>query len=360
MCADELAGGGGATNSTPRLRAHSTGASLHAQLQPPHQVLGGAKRAVSAANALEIAAGTAELPSEAFTSSQCPIRSLPNPTAAAQTSSAPPKPKQKLSAFGEAQLMGLLRKRAFSCTILGGRQTGKRTIVKCFVKLSNEFKLAANEYKKEQMLSKLVECSERLQELASAAAAAADEDELAATRRQSRQTRLNSFLNLGSVVGGGGSALKSRLMSLSSPSGSAVKRRLHSCAGLGSVSATATALAAGPRFAETALRGAAATTAGSAAPPATGEQQRRHTTTLQLEQVGGGGGGGRNEPLQVGVAGLGRLPRALANRQTANFLSVADSNQTSLVCGVGNKSDTSVNYTAAAAASGSEAAAAAV
>lgn len=63
--------------------------------------------------------------------------------------------------------MNLLKKNSFTCMLVGARQTGKRSIVKCFVKLLNEFKLALDEYRKEKMLTKLIDCSERLQALSS-------------------------------------------------------------------------------------------------------------------------------------------------------------------------------------------------
>lgn len=65
----------------------------------------------------------------------------------------------------EAQTIELLAKTCFTCTLVGDRQSGKRTIVKCFIKLLNEFKLASQEYRREKMLAKLLDCSERLQTL---------------------------------------------------------------------------------------------------------------------------------------------------------------------------------------------------
>lgn len=61
--------------------------------------------------------------------------------------------------------MSLLKKSSFCCMLVGARQTGKKSIVKCFVKLLNEFKLALEEYRKEKMLTRLMDCSERLQAL---------------------------------------------------------------------------------------------------------------------------------------------------------------------------------------------------
>lgn len=67
----------------------------------------------------------------------------------------------------EEETLRLLEKSCFVCSLVGSRQTGKRTIVKCFVKLLNEFKLVAGEYKKEKILTKLMDCAERIQKLQS-------------------------------------------------------------------------------------------------------------------------------------------------------------------------------------------------
>jgi hypothetical protein len=118
------------------------------------------------------------------------------------------------------QALAVLRKNSFACTILGARQTGKRSIVICFVKLLNEFKLAADEYKKEKMLTKLVKCSEKLQELASRKEQELEEEEEQQRRqRQRRTSRLNSWLPRGDTV--------KNLLNLSPVS----KKRLHSVAG---------------------------------------------------------------------------------------------------------------------------------
>lgn len=121
--------------------------------------------------------------------------------------------------------ISMLRRNSFNCTVLGARQTGKRTIVICFVKLLNEFKLAADEYKKEKMLSKLVECSERLQEITSKQEEQEqqlldEQKRLEQQPRQRRTSRLNSWLP-------GGERVKN-LLNLA-PAG---KRRLHSVANL--------------------------------------------------------------------------------------------------------------------------------
>lgn len=62
-------------------------------------------------------------------------------------------------------IMRMLKKNSFTCMLVGSRQSGKRSIVKCFVKLLNEFRLAVKEYRREKMLTRLMDCSERLQEL---------------------------------------------------------------------------------------------------------------------------------------------------------------------------------------------------
>lgn len=64
----------------------------------------------------------------------------------------------------QKELMELLKKSSFTCLLIGARQSGKRTIVKCFVKLLNEFMLAVDEYRKERSLAKLIDCTDRLQQ----------------------------------------------------------------------------------------------------------------------------------------------------------------------------------------------------
>jgi len=78
----------------------------------------------------------------------------------------PAEPQRKAEEAASCRHELQLKKAAFNCMLLGTRQTGKKTLVKCFVKLLDEFKLASDEFKREKMLSKLVECSERIHELA--------------------------------------------------------------------------------------------------------------------------------------------------------------------------------------------------
>lgn len=118
--------------------------------------------------------------------------------------------------YVEQHALELLRKSSFTCMVIGARQTGKRTIVKCFVKLLNEFKLAAAEYKKEKMLTKLVGFSERLQEIQQQRQESIDEQE----RQSGQRSRLNSWL---------GGTTVNRLLNLTVP---ANKQRLHSVSGL--------------------------------------------------------------------------------------------------------------------------------
>ena len=131
-----------------------------------------------------------------------------------------------------------LRRNSFNCMLVGSRQTGKRTIVECFVKLLAEFQLASSEFKREKMLSKLVECSGRIQELAERQQQAEQQAELEQEERESRarrrrlsgigghaafRSRRRSRLN--SWLGEHGS----RLLNLSPSS----RRRLHSLVGGG-------------------------------------------------------------------------------------------------------------------------------
>lgn len=119
----------------------------------------------------------------------------------------------------EQHALELLRKSSFTCMVIGARQTGKRTIVKCFVKLLNEFKLAAEEYRKEKMLNKLVGFSERLQELQQQRQESL-EDHQQQQERAGQRSRLNSWL---------GSNTVNKLLNLPIP---AHKQRLHSVSGL--------------------------------------------------------------------------------------------------------------------------------
>lgn len=135
----------------------------------------------------------------------------------------------------ESRAIELLAKDCFTCTLVGDRQSGKRTIVKCFIKLLNEFKLAAEEYRREKMLAKLMDCSERLQTLK-----VASENQLqlerekekeqqqhrhhhrhdALARKGSPRVRVNSWIAEGKSVA-------NKLLNLPSSIG-ATKRRLNS------------------------------------------------------------------------------------------------------------------------------------
>lgn len=126
------------------------------------------------------------------------------------------------------ETLRLLEKSSFVCMLVGSRQSGKRSIVKCFVKLLNEFKLAAGEYKKEKILTKLMDCAERLhqlnqleeeqnQELVSAEMRASQPNLHDRVRKRSisqwiSSGRVNKLLNLPSVV-----ATKRRVNSMVPP-----------------------------------------------------------------------------------------------------------------------------------------------
>lgn len=199
----------------------------------------------------------------------------------------------------------LLRKNSFNCTLVGARQTGKRTIVKCFVKLLNEFKLAADEYKKEKMLSKLVECSERLQELTSQQEQAAED--AGAMERTCGRSRLNSWL---------GGATMNKLLNLSPKS----KRRLNSVVGLWS-----------PGAREGAPSGAGGQ-----------QQQRRHTTIEPPSVQGPGPTATRSAPGASHASGADQTSGAAGS---SRYLNVYDSRQATHLVSCCNKSDTNVNYT---------------
>lgn len=131
----------------------------------------------------------------------------------------------------ERLTMDLLKKGSFTCMLVGARQSGKRSIVKCFVKLLNEFKLALDEYRKEKMFAKLMDCSERLQALS-------DQQEerlrLQAISDQQLDRRLSGFeqvRNWQRARGNSwliGSPRVDRWFKLSSMSGGGAKRRLNS------------------------------------------------------------------------------------------------------------------------------------
>lgn len=96
--------------------------------------------------------------------------------------------------------LGQVSRDFFSCMLLGARQSGKRTIVKCFVKLLNEFKLAADEYKKEKMLAKLIDCSEKLQDIANQHQDSASDPACHSSANQTEsRRRLNSWLGTNTV-----------------------------------------------------------------------------------------------------------------------------------------------------------------
>lgn len=190
------------------------------------------------------------------------------------------------------QALRLLRKSSFTCTLLGARQTGKRTIVKCFVKLLNEFKLAADEYKKEKLLTKLVECSERLHQLQAEVGAdgqVSSEGPEGPERRWGRTARLNSWLGM------------NKLRLNLSPGG---KRRLHSVVGLWA-----------PKEATDQQQ----------------QQQRRHTTF---------------EPSLGPTATTSFINQQQQQQQRASgprrFLGVQDARSAMLSCS--NKSDSNLNY----------------
>jgi len=113
-----------------------------------------------------------------------------------------------------------LAKSSFTCMLIGARQTGKRTIVKCFVKLLNEFKIAVDEYKKESILLKLLDCSAKLQGLASQQPELDTLDRYMLERGQqprAPRSRINSWLGTGKTG-------VSKLLNLPKPN----KRRLNS------------------------------------------------------------------------------------------------------------------------------------
>lgn len=131
--------------------------------------------------------------------------------------------------------LNLLNKKSFNCMLLGSRRTGKRTIVKCFIKLLNEFKLAVDEYRKEKVLNKLLDCSEQLQELELkrqeqleaiklAAQQTTDHQSQNQDRKQSGRLQSINRLRLNSWLGN----VESFNKMLSSKN---VKRRIHSFVG---------------------------------------------------------------------------------------------------------------------------------
>lgn len=201
----------------------------------------------------------------------------------------------------EQHALELLRKSSFTCMVIGARQTGKRTIVKCFVKLLNEFKLAAEEYKKEKMFNKLVEFSERLQELQQQRQESLEEH-MHQQERAGQRSRLNSWL--------GGNTVN-KLLNLPI---SAHKQRLHSVSGLNP--------------------------AGDVSPES---QPRRHTAI-----------DARSRPsFQAQTTSLEDQTVGAINENTDDSRRFLDVERASRLISCSNKSDTDVNYcTTTNAASG--------
>lgn len=242
--------------------------------------------------------------------------------------------------------LDMLRKNSFGCTILGGQQTGKRTIVICFVKLLNEFKLAAEEYKKEKMLAKLVECSDRLQEITSRREEQEQQRQQLTEQgehlqqHQRRTSRLNSWLPGGERVKSllnlspGG---KSRLNSVvnlwghqqHSPAGkspAASSGEQHQMIVLTPVGADK--LSAGDETAAAAAAAAGLNSKGSS--PMVVSQQRRHTTieppAFQFP--------GEESPLRLAASSrMSNSSRYLDVGAPGNLLAFG-----------GNKSDSNINY----------------
>lgn len=209
----------------------------------------------------------------------------------------------------------LLAKNSFTCLLIGSRQTGKRTIVKCFVKLVNEFRLAAEEYRKEKILTKLMDCSERLQALAKQQDELEQQEQererhqtlMGTSNHPRRQSRLNSWLG-GKLLPAAGNKL-----------------RLHS---LVPTSTTPTSFL-------------------SAASAQPADQQRQHRRHTAIEPVAGfnlcGGGANRPRaslaPQMLTRDGIGRHSTKERRRPT-EFL-VPDSGARLSCC---NKSDFNINY----------------
>lgn len=199
-------------NCEPRERAHSagTGSVVYSQLAAvaglganSYQVLPSEPAGPARAQA-PVSAASNQARAGASSSSPRPPGSEANSPDATIRVSVPARDEPtsgsglltKMVGTCEARAIELLRKNCFTCTLIGDRQSGKRTIVKCFIKLLNEFKLAAQEYRREKMLAKLMDCSERLQTLAVSGANAScelDDSAQSSPVKVSPRARMNSW-----------------------------------------------------------------------------------------------------------------------------------------------------------------------
>lgn len=237
----------------------------------------------------------------------------------------------------------LLAKNSFTCLLIGARQTGKQTIVKCFVKLVNEFRLAAAEYRREKILTKLMDCSERLQELA------ARQEQLELEERERHQAIMAA-----AARSGGGDRRRSRVNSWLGgkllthlPASATTKLRLHSLVPTLSGADTPTSSAAAARLEQLRQqrRHTAVGSAATATTTSTSSGFRPATCGSECD------GGGKDDRGGRGFAAAGSRSQVLVRdapgrhstkerrRPTAEFLQPEVAQFT--CC---NKSDFNINY----------------